>query len=570
MLFYCSIAHTVSTPDDKKRKYVEIETPVVEKLTTYDPSKFYSPFQTTLPVVYEKEDEIQPFLAPGDWLKDAAKTVLEQADLEETNNPRVSPVALVRCSRGGKTRSMVELAKEVRKQDSSYGIVYMTFNTNTPLMETPVQDPMAELCVRIAFAAFKDRSEPSGKREFLEFSRAEKASPEWVEDWLGNEKCILFIDELNLLQDSIGTKVAFFLKQHFLIQSGRGVVFSSHVASFSNLLVDFMSSPNDRKVITRPLPIIPSLHEARVHFRMPDLSAQDALFLGLIPGLIVERKMHRAPTTRRINAVGKFLGTIQSREDVCRLLSSLLTGEGIDRSLEELMTTDLKHDGTLILRWIPLHMHYVLDRISRECPHVDAQMRHCLSSGIVDLFRQFASTKWEAGDAWEALFLIVLIVRCLTASFDDTVIPLRPFITGSIQVQYNSPLHGNVDFFRETNPVDFVDGIPLRSWAPLGTCALSIYYPGHARFEAYDVILAFWDADGSRLLYGYQLKEGSTIPAAFAFDKVFEKSFLIRGKATEGRRSVRLWHSVSDTELDSFFGVSATHWSAKQYRKLQE
>lgn len=533
--------------------------------------KYEPPLQITLPAVYEKEDEIQPFLAPKDWLKDTAKMVLEQADLEETNNPRVSPVALVRCSRGGKTRSMVELASEVRKHDSSYGIVYVTFNTNTSLMETPVRDPMAELCVRIAFTALKDRSEPSDKkRKFLEFSRATRVSPTWVEHWLGTQKCILFIDELNLLQDSIGAKVAIFLKQHFLIQSGRGLVFSSHVASFNNLLVDFMSSRSKRRVISRPLPIIPSLHETRVHFQMPDLSAQDALFLGLIPGLIVERKMHRAPTTSRINTVEKFLGTIQNREDVCRLLRSLLTGAGIDSPLQELTTTDLKDDGTQIFRWIPFHMHYVLDRISQDCPYVDAHMRHCLSSGIVDLFRQFAGTKWEAGDAWEALFLIVLIVRCLTETFDETVVPLRPLITGSIQVQYNGPLNGHVDFFRETNPVDFVDGIPLRSWVPAGTCALSIYYPGHARFEAYDVILAFWTADGSRLLYGYQLKEGSTIPAVFAFDQVFTKCFLIRGKAMQGRRSVRLWHSVSDTELDNFFGVSAVQWSAKQWRKLQE
>lgn len=110
-------------------------------------------------------------------------------------------------------RSMVELAKEVQKQDSSYGVVYMTFNTNTPLMESPVQDPMAEICVRIAFAAFKHWLEPSDEKgKFREFSRAKTVSQEWIEDWLGNQKCILFVDELNLLQESIVSQVALFLK----------------------------------------------------------------------------------------------------------------------------------------------------------------------------------------------------------------------------------------------------------------------------------------------------------------------------------------------------------------------
>jgi hypothetical protein len=31
-----------------------------------------------------------------------------------------------------------------------------------------------------------------------------------------------------------------------------------------------------------------------------------------------------------------------------------------------------------------------------------------------------------------------------------------------------------------------------------------------------------------------------------------------------------MWRSVSDAELDTFFGVSATQWSAKQWNKLQQ
>jgi hypothetical protein len=31
-----------------------------------------------------------------------------------------------------------------------------------------------------------------------------------------------------------------------------------------------------------------------------------------------------------------------------------------------------------------------------------------------------------------------------------------------------------------------------------------------------------------------------------------------------------MWRSVSDAELETFFGVSAAQWSAKQWKKLQQ
>jgi hypothetical protein len=71
--------------------------------TIYDPELFYSPLETLLPESHE-EITIEPFLAPERWLVETGAAVLEQANLVESDNPRVSPVALVRCSRGGKTR----------------------------------------------------------------------------------------------------------------------------------------------------------------------------------------------------------------------------------------------------------------------------------------------------------------------------------------------------------------------------------------------------------------------------------------------------------------------------------
>eukprot|EP00978_Attheya_sp_CCMP212_P024653 scaffold77824_cov56-Attheya_sp.AAC.2 len=110
-------------------------------------SSRHSRQMTPVPETHESI-EIFPFLAPKTWLLDTCQAVLKQENFEESDNPRVSPVALVRCSQGGKTRSMKELMKEICKTDPSYGILYVTFNTPTPLPESPdMQDPVAEIYV---------------------------------------------------------------------------------------------------------------------------------------------------------------------------------------------------------------------------------------------------------------------------------------------------------------------------------------------------------------------------------------------------------------------------------------
>jgi hypothetical protein len=213
---------------------------------------------------------------------------------------------------------------------------------------------MGELCIRIAFAAFKGRITHDAQ-EFFEL-----VDEKWVEDWLGNQKCILFIDELNVLHDAIDANLASFLKNIFLLRFGRGMVFSSHVPSLNRKLSDFMNSDGNREVITRPLPVIPSLQDARTNFKFkfPTLSAQEALFLGLIPGLIAERKNKHPISQRRASVVASYveylteLGGQKAPAEVRMLLSTILTGNvgEVDESLRGLMTADLK-DDEMILRW---------------------------------------------------------------------------------------------------------------------------------------------------------------------------------------------------------------------------
>ncbi|KAG7356059.1 hypothetical protein IV203_000745 [Nitzschia inconspicua] len=299
------------------------------RIRSSDSSKFHSPAETELPKPDEGEWD---FLEPEKWLDTTREQLVDHAKRKDKNSNRCSPIALIRCSRGGKTRSMVELARKVREEDESYSIVFVTFNTDIPLHSKDEQrDPVEELCIRIAYAAFKEKkSTPTDFRRF--YATNYTVGREWVEAWLQEAKCILFVDEINLLQDRIDGILADFLKVSFVLPAGRGFVVSTHRAPVSRELAEFMFSTSNGEVILRPLPLIPSLKQARDHFKTPDLSPQEVLYLGLIPGLIVEELAGRLPKQRRADLVTGFIDSLAAKpparsiKEVLLLLGSLLTG----------------------------------------------------------------------------------------------------------------------------------------------------------------------------------------------------------------------------------------------------
>ena len=99
-----------------------------------------------------------PFLQPQGWLEDFHKQVQLCLDSNETNNnSRVSPVAVVRFSRGGKTRALTELANLLHEKKTTGAIIFVSFNNATPLQNFEKEEgALKALCRRILFAAYKE------------------------------------------------------------------------------------------------------------------------------------------------------------------------------------------------------------------------------------------------------------------------------------------------------------------------------------------------------------------------------------------------------------------------------
>jgi hypothetical protein len=318
------------------------------------------------------------FVSPSGWLDDICNKVKVQFDLEDSENPRVSPVALVRCSRGGKTRALHELASALSRKNDAGAIIYVSFNGQTNLLPwEKLEPPLEALCRRILFTALVGDNHV---KVFGSFAENTTIRANDVVEWLGEEKCTLIIDELNLVDMDLN--FACFLKDNFLVKGGRALVFSSHVISINNLLTSFMHSPSERAVVTVKLPLAQNLYQAKKALELHSLTAHEALFLGLIPALFYCSKHSCLPHQRRSDAIEQYLDSGITVDNVAQLLLTMLKGDQahVPKVLLELMDIDIEMVHGVekpVARWIPYHMIAVLTRLS-ESVSLPASMRRCL------------------------------------------------------------------------------------------------------------------------------------------------------------------------------------------------
>ena len=555
----------VQAHEERKRKYQEDSPPTVVQLS--DSESFVRLSEMT-PPPFEKDKT--PFLASSSWLTGTRNLLMREVPLKGSSDKPV-PMAFVRCSRGGKTRAITELmhliASDTTENNNRTNSIYVSFSNETPIGEQDfVKSPLQELCDRIGFAARK--GDELSSLEWNDFRKKYQVNPQSVGPWLNQEKCILFIDELNLVP--VSDDLASFLKRSFLVPEGRCFCFSSHLATTSAALAAFLPNASNREIHLRRLPLIPSLQQTRQTFGDQSMNAREALYYGLIPGLLVEKRKSKVPTLRRQYLLSALVSKMNrlspgiALERFRLLLEGFITGKPncFPDQLQELMTADVDAESDeVLLRWIPFHMVRVLDELRTGCAFLPTNVKDCLAA-ITDNLEGFSRAKEESGDAWEALFVVVTIIRCLSGMFEPHVLPLGSSVGDNCIVNYNKPWNG-VGFNHERDPIKFAEAIP-RSHED----GVSIYYPGHAQFEAYDVIVSEWKG-GLRRLYGYQLKEGSSVTKGFAYEQVFDASYLIRGKATTKSKSIRLYEAIADDRLRVFFGVSGSQWTPNQWRSLE-
>ena len=506
-----------------------------------------------------------PFCAEEGWLDKLATCVgvgLDQSDgigQDEKIIDRVAPLALIRCSRGGKTRTLYELAKVFHELRPGVAVIFVSFNNDTSIADWELEDPVGALCRRIAFAALDIESPAS--EDWKRFANTYVTSEDVIA-WLGKTPCLLLIDELNLLH--CGKEVAGFLKDHFLSTMGRYFVFSSHVVPASELLSKFLDNTSLRKVLIWGLPLVETMADAQVKLGWPAITVREVLARGRLPGLIVVTRLDPAGgppivyATR--NAVLSSVFEKWNDKSAKYLLDSFLTGqtEGVLEPLLQFMNAS--ETGCII--WVPFHMEHVLSSCaaSRE---LSAPIRMAVRA-IADVMHDFERGKTAGGDTWEALFVVALLIRLVTGKI-DLLFP-RHVGLESYGISYNTLWDPTKKAFEcAANLSDLIAGVVMPAKFP----HFAVYYPPLANFALYDVVIVWYDATGNPTYYGYQLKEGKAMPRPKA-DQRCRMSCVARGAAAAGDSSLRGWAVLGRDSVDDILGVTGKSLAPEAWRELKD
>lgn len=96
---------------------------------------------------------------------------------------------------------------------------------------------------------------------------------------------------------------------------------------------------------------------------------------------------------------------------------------------------------------------------------------------------------------------------------------------------------------------------------------ISIFYPQHASFEVYDVIVLYSEDKQVHHLHGYQCTEGKA-NSGQKVDPEFTRSFVLKGDTPDTSSIRDEWLIPSAKHIEDFFGVSGKLWTPKEWRRL--
>lgn len=316
--------------------------------------------------------EVQPYFLESN---DDKSRDDEVNNVGEEGFNRTPPMALVRCSRGGKTRALTEIAKRLRPELTPC-VIFVTFNEWSPLRVEEQDNPLLALCRRIAFVASKD-FQPKSESWDCFYQGRFNVVPEDIETWLDEKPAVLIVDELNNLRELTKKKSAVaeafgsFIKRNFLDKKSRYFIFSSHILGaleFFSLYID-PSFGSTRTVLLQEVPIVKNLRVAmrlKSNLRGP----REAIYYGLMPSMIHEIAESRSLEGKRAQAVTEYLNTSTETGRIVGfkgMLESLITGEpsSVPKSLHLLLDTHSAWPGfDKKIRWIPYHLEYLMGRLN--------------------------------------------------------------------------------------------------------------------------------------------------------------------------------------------------------------
>ena len=503
---------------------------------------------------------------------------------EADGNDRVGMMILVRCTRGGKSRALREIENalwEGKGKKNKVLLIRISCNDYSSIEDWEQDDPCRALCRRIAFVVKnRDKDSEALKEAWEGFNKT--ASKSVIDEWLGDEPCILMVDELNqlkaLTKEEENEKITpeekrkritstkecvLWMKKKFMGKLNRYAVFTSHNISTANKLEDYLDPQTSdgkslRVAIIEELPLIPDLKSAQQ--LRTGITALEALCYGLVPALIYKDKGKCSPRATAQSVTQWCVEQeLDSDASMKRLLLSFLTGEDFSLDpIRQFMSVFTNESGMRRLLWIPSLMQAVLE-VFGDSGRIS--FSHILTS-IADLFHTMRISKVESGDGWESLFIVVLLIRCVTGRFCDVFSPGQDFLNCS--VSYNLLLKHSKGKWDDLKTVTQLQGMMTQ---PHDFPHIAVYFPPNAKFQRVDVVVRAWKSAECYQDFGYQLKEGKNNPKKGPWKNM--ECWLIRGNHDTKVSPPSGWAVPGEDTTGDFFGVSGQFWTPTQWRNLK-
>ncbi|GKY92129.1 hypothetical protein MPSEU_000184300 [Mayamaea pseudoterrestris] len=540
------------------------------------------PPSDVFPVVPVHAIKPEKYVCPEGFLESLFSQVSRHLEGDE----RVPPMALVGCSRSGKTALLEEIATRLPDYLAAHGsepvaIIMITFNDYSPVSLIDHEGALQALGRRLLFSINVKETERNQAfnyyvKAYDTFRRKNYViALDDIMEWLDGFRVILLIDELNnldLKHSGDQSEVGDFLRAYFLDDTGRYLVLTSHelgsVDSFADIIDT--SKGSSRDVIVQHLPLALNLEDVVLYLN-PDLRGPlEALYYGLLPGLIFDQGQRVKVYRKHKAAINTF--ELRSSEDkrrcITRILASFFTGKENDVPLElrKLVTTrpDLDVAGREVVKisWVPFNLQFVLAMSTLDERNWFDEGLHSLNQ----LCNHLKTTKESSGKGYEYLFAIAYLARCIAGLPFDNLLPREWFMDSGLEVEFNPYRQEVGGFLEDCCDWDQLEkGIDYSGPQP----KLAVFLPTNPRFERFDIVALLITNGRISDRRAFQVQQATHNPSHEPWPGFEHTSFLVKGDSPQrSHTNAKGWNVVGDDDLERFFGESGKHWTPKVWRHL--
>eukprot|EP01031_Cornospumella_fuschlensis_P034760 gene34760-42091_t len=503
------------------------------------------------------------------------------ADEKSTGAHRKRPLIITSFARGGKTTAICALFDKLAKQAPSCRPIAVTCNGSSNFAMLPGEsqrDAIARLIVCQATGRDTQQSPV-------------KCSDELINQYIGDQPCVLLIDELNVIANPLNQEASRFLKDLFIKKKNRMLVFSTHVpmtadAATENMMAEL--SNGGCFSITQPhCSDISQLQ--RMHLNCSGLTKLEAALYGYCPALIFCVKLGTVHVGDRFNMLIKNENNLTdplSAKLFADLVGELITGKPywptqVPGNLQchehrryyalSVGTFD-ENEKAFRLRWPLCYIKQIFKNVPPSAIPQDKSIHDGAIKNVLDKVSILAQ-QTDTGLEWEHIVHTALLIRFTHSVLTGAELPLNlgKFTTSERHVKHiiMPPAVTNMiearDYISETlmNKLNNKPTVILFTPSAGGLNTLdgfAVYTPGANALlaairagEKFDISNGDWMTDVK--LVGFQCKAGKKTPSKDA-PKFVHKAFLLRGEPVEKSKQIRGWEFYSRTQILDLLGWS--------------